>query len=137
LTAEEAIERFRARAIAELRILDEHLPRSRRLDRREIERLVDNLLFAHSETAKRRHASLFDKAVWMAGGVLVHALRRRARRRTAPGTAVHWYREARDADQRPQDGLSSSAGSSTRGALERIDDAASSAGEGRVSRRGA
>ena len=82
-TIEQAVERCRARAVSELRLLNEHLPLSRRLDRAEIDRLVDNLLFAVRETPRQRNASLFDKAVGMASGVLVHAIRRRNRRRIA------------------------------------------------------
>ena len=83
LTIEQAVDRFRARVVAEFRLLNEHLPRSRRLDRGEIERLVVDLLFAVRETPKRRNASLLDKAVWLASGVLVHAIRRRSRRQVA------------------------------------------------------
>ena len=82
-TIEQAVERCRARTVSELRHLNEHLPLSRRLDRAEIDRLVDNLLFAVRETPRQRNASLFDKAVGMASGVLVYAIRRRNRRRIA------------------------------------------------------
>ena len=81
LTLEQAVERLRGRVVSELRLLNEHLPKSRRLERGEIDRLVDNLLFAVRETPKRRNASLLERAVCMASGVLVHRIRRRDKRR--------------------------------------------------------
>lgn len=94
LTVDQAVGRFRARVIAELRTLNGHLPGSRRLERAEIDRLVDNLLFAHRETPKRRNASLLDKAVWIASEVFVQAIRRRGGRRKATGSITHRNRQA-------------------------------------------
>lgn len=71
LTFEQAAGRFRARTVSELRALNEHLPRSMRLERREVDGLVDDLLCTVAETAKRRNASLLDKTVWR----LVRAVR--------------------------------------------------------------
>lgn len=81
LTLEQAVERLRGRVVSELRLLNEHLPRSRRLERGEIDCLVDDLLFAVRETPKRRNASLLEKTILMASGVLVHRTRRRDKRR--------------------------------------------------------
>lgn len=101
LTVDQAVGRFRAQVVAELRVLNEHLPRSRRLERAEIDRLIDNLLYALRETPKRRNASLLDKAVWVASDVLVQAIRRRGRRKAA-GSITHWDRQAVDGGERVQ-----------------------------------
>ncbi len=102
LTIEQAVERFRARTVSELRVLNKYLPQSMHLERKEIDRLVENLLSAMHETPKRRNASLLDKAVWMASGVLAHAIRHRSRRRKRPGATVYWTRHAVDEGGRPK-----------------------------------
>lgn len=94
LSIEQVVGRLHARTLSELRLLNEHLPQSMRLERMEIDRLADDLLFAVRETPKRRNASLFHKAVWMASDLLVHATRQRSRRRNDVGALAHWNRQA-------------------------------------------
>ena len=130
LTVEQAIDRFRARVVAEFRVLNQHLPRSRHLERGEIDRLADNLLFAVRETPMRRNASLLNKAVWMASGVLVHAIRRRGRRRKAAGATTHWNRQAVDGGEQPQADMGASALPLTQEHLENVDAAAIGAEDG-------
>lgn len=89
LTLEQAVWRvFRTRAVSELRLLNEHLPRSQRLERREVDRLVDDLVLAVRRMPRWRNASLLDRAMWTASAVLVRAIRqRRQRKRAVAGSA--------------------------------------------------
>ena len=80
LTSEQAVwSVFRSRAVSEFRLLNRHLPHSQRLERREINRLVEDLLHAVRQTPKLRNASMLDKTIWTASAVLVRAVRRRTR----------------------------------------------------------
>ncbi len=61
---------FRAHTVSGLRALNEQLPRSQRLERREIERLVDDLLFAVRDAPRQRDASPFRRVIWMATSMM-------------------------------------------------------------------
>jgi hypothetical protein len=92
LTIEEALERFRGRTAAELKLLNAHLPKSLRLERREANRLVDDLMYALRKTLERRNASLFDMALLQARDLLVWptGLRRRSNKFAANKAAQNW-----------------------------------------------
>ncbi len=97
LTLEQAVwSVFRTRAATELRLLNEHLPLSRRLERREIDRIADDLLHAVQRTPKLRNASLLDKTMWTASAVLVRAIRGRRRMKQTASGAPLWNRKAGD-----------------------------------------
>lgn len=75
LTTEQAVGLFRAHTVSGLRALNEQLPRSQRLERREIERLVDDLLFAVRDAPRQRDASPLTKAIWLATSIMRPARR--------------------------------------------------------------
>lgn len=86
LSIEQAMERLRSRATTEIKALNEHLPLSRRLERKEIHRLVDDLLFAVRDMLKRKKGSPLNRAFRVAMALCVRTIRQRSRRRKARNT---------------------------------------------------
>ena len=86
LTAELSIASFRARSVAKLWALNNRMPRSERLDRREIDRLVEELFIAFPEAPKRRGTPTLKTILWLTGKFYLRAigLRRRTKRAGAP-----------------------------------------------------
>ena len=74
VTTQQAIRRFRANTIAELKTLNSHLPPTLWLRRSEIEHLADELLHAFCEQSAWRNASLFGRMARTARRFLIRGV---------------------------------------------------------------
>ena len=92
VTVEQSLERFRVQVSSELKLLNEHLPQSLRLERREANRLVGDLMLALQRTLERRNASLIDVAFLQARDLLMWptGLGRRSSKFAANKAVQNW-----------------------------------------------
>jgi hypothetical protein len=92
MTIEQSLERFRVQVASKLKLLNEHLPQSLRLERREANRLVGDLMLALQRTLERRNASLIDVALLQARDLLMWptGLGRRSNKFAANKAVQNW-----------------------------------------------